>query len=89
MRAASFVGLVLAILEFVAACIEARVDRHEGLHISDRSKNLIMSGGEWISSISVEDAASSFKGVAMAARAKRPIRSGERVLCSSCNCSGI
>jgi acyl-CoA synthetase (AMP-forming)/AMP-acid ligase II len=45
----------------------ASVDRHGGLHISDRSKDLIKSGGEWISSIAVEDAATSFKGVAMAA----------------------
>lgn len=45
----------------------ATIDLHGYLQITDRSKDVIKSGGEWISSIAVENIAMACPGVAMAA----------------------
>lgn len=45
----------------------ATLDRHGVMQITDRSKDVIKSGGEWISSIEVENAAVGAEGVAEAA----------------------
>lgn len=45
----------------------ATLDADGRVHIVDRAKDLIKSGGEWISSIAVESAAASCPGIAMAA----------------------
>ncbi|NIF51374.1 3-(methylthio)propionyl-CoA ligase [Burkholderia sp. Ax-1724] len=45
----------------------ATIDRDSFLHITDRSKDVIKSGGEWISSIDVENVAIAHPGVAEAA----------------------
>jgi fatty-acyl-CoA synthase len=45
----------------------ARIDDEGFLHITDRSKDVIKSGGEWISSIDLENAATSHPKVAEAA----------------------
>jgi acyl-CoA synthetase (AMP-forming)/AMP-acid ligase II len=45
----------------------ARIDADGYMHITDRSKDVIKSGGEWISSIDVENIAVSHPAVAMAA----------------------
>lgn len=44
----------------------AKIDHLGYMKITDRAKDVIKSGGEWISSIELEQAASSFQGVAMA-----------------------
>jgi fatty-acyl-CoA synthase len=45
----------------------ARIDRDGYLHITDRAKDVIKSGGEWISSIDLENAAAAHPAVAEAA----------------------
>jgi fatty-acyl-CoA synthase len=45
----------------------AMIDSHSSMKITDRTKDLIKSGGEWISSIDVENAAMGHPGVAVAA----------------------
>jgi fatty-acyl-CoA synthase len=45
----------------------ATIDADGYMHITDRSKDVIKSGGEWISSIDIENIAISHPGVAMAA----------------------
>jgi len=45
----------------------ATIDTDGYMHITDRSKDVIKSGGEWISSIEIENIAVSHPGVAMAA----------------------
>jgi fatty-acyl-CoA synthase len=45
----------------------ATIDADGYMHITDRSKDVIKSGGEWISSIEIENIAVSHPGVAMAA----------------------
>lgn len=45
----------------------ATIDALGYMHITDRSKDVIKSGGEWISSIAIENIAMSHPGVAMAA----------------------
>jgi 3-(methylthio)propionyl---CoA ligase len=45
----------------------AHIDRHGYMKITDRSKDVIKSGGEWISSIELENLAVSHPGVAEAA----------------------
>lgn len=45
----------------------ATIDRYGYVKITDRAKDIIKSGGEWISSLDIENAASTFPGVAMAA----------------------
>jgi len=45
----------------------ANLDQYGFMAITDRSKDVIKSGGEWISSIDLENAAMSHPGVAMAA----------------------
>lgn len=45
----------------------ATIDAHGYVRITDRAKDVIKSGGEWISSLDLENAASTFPGVAMAA----------------------
>jgi fatty-acyl-CoA synthase len=43
------------------------MDEHGYMEITDRSKDVIKSGGEWISSIALENAAVAYPGVAEAA----------------------
>ena len=45
----------------------ATIDTDSYMQITDRSKDVIKSGGEWISSIDLENAAMGFPGVAQAA----------------------
>jgi fatty-acyl-CoA synthase len=45
----------------------ATIDADGFMHITDRAKDVIKSGGEWISSIDIENIASAHPGVAMAA----------------------
>jgi fatty-acyl-CoA synthase len=45
----------------------ATIDSQSYIHITDRSKDLIKSGGEWISSIDVENTAMGHKDIVMAA----------------------
>ena len=45
----------------------ATIDRHGFMQIVDRAKDIIKSGGEWISSIALENAALAHSAVAMAA----------------------
>jgi len=45
----------------------ATIDAHGFMHITDRSKDVIKSGGEWIGSIDLENIAMSHPAVAMAA----------------------
>lgn len=45
----------------------AKIDEDGAIIISDRSKDVIKSGGEWISSIDMENAVTALPGVAMAA----------------------
>ncbi|WP_174299987.1 long-chain-fatty-acid--CoA ligase [Caulobacter sp. S45] len=45
----------------------ASIDPHGVMQITDRAKDVIKSGGEWISSIEIENIATSHPGVAMAA----------------------
>ncbi|MEZ4237417.1 MAG: long-chain-fatty-acid--CoA ligase [Myxococcota bacterium] len=45
----------------------ATIDPDSYVHLTDRSKDVIKSGGEWISSIALENAAASCPGVAAAA----------------------
>ena len=47
--------------------MSARIDRHGYLNITDRSKDVIKSGGEWISSIELENIAVGHPKVAEAA----------------------
>ena len=57
----------------------ATIDRNAYLRISDRAKDLIKSGGEWISSIDLENAAVGHPSVAEAAAVAKPDdRWGER-----------
>lgn len=59
----------------------ASIDRDGYLKIVDREKDLVKSGGEWISSIDVENAAGSYPGVSEAAVIAMPHdRWGERPL---------
>jgi acyl-CoA synthetase (AMP-forming)/AMP-acid ligase II len=50
----------------------ARIDAEEYLSIADRSKDLIKSGGEWISSIDLENHITALPGVAQAAVVAQP-----------------
>jgi fatty-acyl-CoA synthase len=45
----------------------ARIDADGFLHLTDRAKDVIKSGGEWISSIDLENAATAHPAVAEAA----------------------
>ena len=45
----------------------ATIDQHGYMQITDRAKDLIKSGGEWISSVDLENAAMGHPGVALAA----------------------
>ncbi len=45
----------------------ATIDRNGYVHLTDRAKDLVKSGGEWISSIDLENWAASFPGVQEAA----------------------
>jgi fatty-acyl-CoA synthase len=45
----------------------ATIDANSYVQITDRTKDLIKSGGEWISSIDVENSAMGHPGIAMAA----------------------
>ncbi len=45
----------------------ARIDADGFLHVTDRAKDVIKSGGEWISSIDLENVAAAYPGVAEAA----------------------
>lgn len=45
----------------------ATIDEHGYMQITDRSKDVIKSGGEWISSVEVENAAMGVPGIAIAA----------------------
>ncbi|CAJ1382252.1 unnamed protein product [Effrenium voratum] len=45
----------------------AKIDEEGAIIISDRSKDVIKSGGEWISSIDMENAVAAMPGIAMAA----------------------
>jgi fatty-acyl-CoA synthase len=45
----------------------ATIDTHGFMEVTDRSKDVIKSGGEWISSIALENAAVGYPGVAEAA----------------------
>lgn len=57
------------------------IDPDAYMQITDRTKDLIKSGGEWISSIDVENAAMGHPGIAMAAVIGRPDEKwGERPL---------
>ena len=59
----------------------ATIDQHAYMGITDRTKDVIKSGGEWISSIEVENAAMVHPGVAEAAVIGRPHpKWGERPL---------
>jgi fatty-acyl-CoA synthase len=59
----------------------ATIDPHGYVEIKDRSKDLLKSGGEWISSIALENLASSHPGVAEAAAVAVPHpKWGERPL---------
>lgn len=59
----------------------ANVDPYGGVSITDRSKDVIKSGGEWISSIEIENLAQGFPGVREAAVVAIPDeRWGERPL---------
>ncbi|MBI5503315.1 MAG: long-chain fatty acid--CoA ligase [Deltaproteobacteria bacterium] len=50
----------------------ARIDRDQYLIIADRSKDLIKSGGEWISSVDLENTIVALPGVAQAAVVAQP-----------------
>ncbi|NYT86362.1 long-chain-fatty-acid--CoA ligase [Pollutimonas harenae] len=57
----------------------ASVDSHGYMRISDRSKDVIKSGGEWISSIEIENIASEHPDIKMAACIAKPDKKwGER-----------
>ena len=59
----------------------ASIDKNGCLKIVDREKDLVKSGGEWISSIDVENAAGSYPGVREAAVIAMPHHKwGERPL---------
>ena len=59
----------------------ATIDEHGFMQITDRSKDVIKSGGEWISSVDLENAAISVPGVEIAACiAARHDKWGERPL---------
>jgi 3-(methylthio)propionyl---CoA ligase len=59
----------------------ATIDADGYLHLTDRSKDVIKSGGEWISSIALEHAALSIPGIAQAAAVALPHgKWGERPL---------
>ena len=45
----------------------ATVDRHGFMRITDREKDVIKSGGEWVSTIDIENVAIAFPGVRLAA----------------------
>jgi len=45
----------------------ATIDRHGYMQITDRSKDVIKSGGEWISSVEIENAAMGLPGIEIAA----------------------
>ena len=45
----------------------ATIDEHGYMQITDRSKDVIKSGGEWISSVDLENTAMGMPGIAMAA----------------------
>ena len=46
----------------------AAIDEEQYLIIADRSKDLVKSGGEWISSVDLENHIVGLEGVALAAR---------------------
>jgi len=50
----------------------AKIDRDQYLVITDRSKDLIKSGGEWISSVDLESHVAALKGVVQAAVVAQP-----------------
>jgi fatty-acyl-CoA synthase len=50
----------------------ARIDTEEYLIITDRSKDVIKSGGEWISSVDLENHICALEGVAQAAVIAQP-----------------
>jgi fatty-acyl-CoA synthase len=50
----------------------AKIDSEEYLIITDRSKDLIKSGGEWISSVDLENHIVSLEGVSLAAVVAQP-----------------
>ena len=50
----------------------AKIDQEEYLIIADRSKDLIKSGGEWISSVDLENHIVSMEGVQQAAVVAQP-----------------
>jgi fatty-acyl-CoA synthase len=50
----------------------ATIDEHGFVHIADRTKDLIKSGGEWISSVELENAIMACPGVLEAAVVARP-----------------
>merc|ERR1719343_921782 len=57
----------------------AKIDEEGAIVISDRSKDVIKSGGEWISSIDLENHITAMDGIAMAAVVAMPHpRWGER-----------
>ena len=57
----------------------ATLDPDSNMQITDRSKDVIKSGGEWISSIELENIASAHPDVAMAACMRLPIQNGMSV----------
>ena len=61
----------------------ATIDRDSFLHITDRTKDVIKSGGEWISSIDLENVAIAHPAVAEAACIACRIRNGPSGRCWS------
>jgi acyl-CoA synthetase (AMP-forming)/AMP-acid ligase II len=59
----------------------ATIDADGYMQITDRSKDVIKSGGEWISSIELENLAMAHPAVAEAAVIGVPIRSGTSGRC--------
>lgn len=67
--------------EWLATGDICEFDEHGYMAITDRAKDLIKSGGEWISSVELEEKACSVEGVAMAAAIAVPDEKwGERPL---------
>jgi acyl-CoA synthetase (AMP-forming)/AMP-acid ligase II len=65
----------------------AHVDPHGYMQITDRAKDVIKSGGEWISSIEIENLAVGHPDVAEAAVIGVPTRNGTNGRCW-CRCQG-
>ena len=55
------------------------IDADGSLMITDRMKDVIKSGGEWVSSLALESLASAVEGVAEVAAIGLPDRNGESV----------